>query len=239
MELCKIEFLKLCMLGFSKLWGFEKIVGGEFLFIFFGLQGLSLSPFIFFFFLCNFVSSIVWLSLLHQLWFWFSNLFHFFFFIHWILFKGFQHTTFGLLVCFVNFIFPRVIIASVYQMPISPLYLLPYEVFFLGKLKLPRRLVLYFWISCSICSVLFIYISLSLSHTHTCFLLWCEYLVWQISWLKCPLSLIAWSHEAGAIQTSHSDWNWNMVPKPSMGLNKMNDPYLGSFWERIFLVGWW
>ena len=85
------------------------------------------------------------------------------------------------------------------------------------------------------------YLSLSLSHTHThtCLLLWCEYLVWQISWLKCPLSLIAWSHEAGAIQTSHSDWNWNMVPKPSMGLNKMNDPYLGSFWERIFLVGWW
>ena len=48
--MCKIEFLKLCMLGFSKLWGFEKIVGGEFLFLCSGLQGLSLSPFIFFFF---------------------------------------------------------------------------------------------------------------------------------------------------------------------------------------------
>ena len=77
--------------------------------------------------------------------------------------------TSGLWVCFVNFIFPRVIIASVNEMPISPLYLLPYEVFFLGKLKLPRRLVLYFWISCSIFSVLFISfsLSLSLSHTHT------------------------------------------------------------------------
>ena len=127
---------------------------------------VSLS-FRFFFFLCKFVCSIVWLSLLHQLWFWFSNLFHFFFFIHWILFKGFQHTTFGLLVCFVNFIFPRVIIASVNEMPISPLYLLPYEVFFLAKLKLPRRLVLYFWISCSICFVLSLSLSLSLTHTHT------------------------------------------------------------------------
>ena len=128
-------------------------------------------------------------------------------------------------------------------MPISPLYFLPYEVFFLGKLKLPRRLVLYFWISCSICSILFISLSLSHSlthtHTHTCLLLSCEYLVWQINWLKCPFSLIAWSHKTGAIQTSHSNWNWNMVLKPSMGPNKMNDPYLGSFWEHIFLVGWW
>ena len=30
-----------------------------------------------------------------------------------------------------------------------------------------------------------------------------------------------------------------MVPNPSMGPNMMNDPYLGSFWECIFLVGWW
>ena len=90
-----------------------------------------------------------------------------FFFIHWILFEGFQHTTSGLWVCFVNFIFPRVIIASVNEMPISPLYLLPYEVFFLAKLKLPRRLVLYFWISCSICFVLSLSLSLSLTHTHT------------------------------------------------------------------------
>ena len=206
----KIEFLKLCMLGFSKLWGFEKIVGGEFLFIFFGLQGLSLSPFIFFFFLCNFVSSIVWLSLLHQLWFWFSNLFHIFFsFIEFCL----MVFNIRLLVC------GSALLISFFL----GLSLLPFmKCQFLHYICYPMKSN--FWVNWSCPGDLFcvfgfiapfalFYLSLSLSlslshthtHTHTCLFLWCEYLIWQISWLKCPLTLIVWSHEARAIQTSHSD----------------------------------
>ena len=102
------EDLRWGVLGFSKRFAVEasSTFSGSNLwvarFVIFFLRFLS--------FMCNIVFSIVWLSLLHQLWFWFSNLFHIFFFIHWILFEGFQHTTSGLCVYFVNFSF---IIASV------------------------------------------------------------------------------------------------------------------------------